>query len=250
VKPVRFGRLCGGIAVAAFAALAPVIGLTATPAGAVTPSIVITEVAPWGSGTATYAADWFELTNTGGSAVNITGWKMDDNSDSFALAVPLAGVTSIAPGQSVIFIEGTAATAATFTTTWFGASPPSGFTIGSYTGSGVGLSTTSDAVNIFDSTGAAIAGVTFGAADSTNPLQSFDNTAGVNGAISTLSTTGTNGAFVAANDSNEIGSPGTIGTTNPILPEVPYAILLPGGAVVVLAGGIAVSRRRRRPIAA
>jgi hypothetical protein len=249
--PVRFGRASRLLAsrllaVGVVAAVAPIVGLlSATTAGAVTPSVIISEVAPWGSGSSPYMADWFELTNTGAGAVNITGWKMDDNSNSFALAVALNGVTSIQPGQSVIFIEGTAPTAVSFTSTWFGASPPSGFTIGTYTGSGVGLSTTSDAVNIYDSTGTLVANVTFGAADGTSPFQSFDNTAGVNGAISTLSTNGVNGAFVATNDSGEIGSPGTIGGTNPVLPEVPYAILLPAGAAIVLAGGVTLRRRRR-----
>ena len=55
-----------------------------------------------------YGADWFELTNIGSTAVNISGWKMDDNSNSFGNAVALRGVTSIAAGQSVVFIEGNA----------------------------------------------------------------------------------------------------------------------------------------------
>src|SRR5262249_33858367 len=73
-------------------------------------AIIISEVEPSGSSAVsnTYNADWFELTNTGASAVNITGWKMDDNSHTFANAVALRGVTSIAPGQTVVFVEGLA----------------------------------------------------------------------------------------------------------------------------------------------
>src|ERR1019366_8639797 len=126
------------------------------------------EVDPTGS-SASYAADWFELENIGSSAVNITGWKMDDNSDAFANAVSIRNVTSIAPGQAVVFVEGNA-TGTTdltidghFETAWFGTSVPSGFKIGNYGGTGVGLSATADAVNIFDSTGTAITGVSFGA---------------------------------------------------------------------------------------
>jgi hypothetical protein len=171
--------------------------------------VIISEVTPWGSGNTSYAADWFELTNTGSSAVDITGWKFDDNSNSAALAVSLTGVTSIAAGQSVVFIEGSASTAAAFTTTWFGASPPPGFAIGTYSGSGVGLSTGGDAVNIYDASNALVSNVTFGVSDATAPFQTFDNSVGATGAISTLSQTGTNGAFVAAGDANEIGSPGT-----------------------------------------
>ena len=52
--------------------------------------VIISEVAPWSSGNSPYMADWFEVTNTSTSAVNITGWKMDDNSNSFGSAVALA----------------------------------------------------------------------------------------------------------------------------------------------------------------
>ena len=70
-----------------------------------------------------YAADWFEVTNIGGAAVDVTGWKMDDNSNSFALSVPIVGLGSIGPGVSAILIEGTSTTAANFVTAWFGATP-------------------------------------------------------------------------------------------------------------------------------
>ena len=121
-------------------------------------AIIISEVDPSGSSSTsnTYNADWFELTNTGSSAQDITGWKMDDNSHTFSLAVGLRGVTSIAPGQSVVFVEGLAdgSTDATidsnFESFWFGSSVPAGFTIGNYGGAGVGLSQTADEVNIYN----------------------------------------------------------------------------------------------------
>jgi len=68
--------------------------------------MVITEVAPWSSGNSSVGADWFELTNTGTEAVSLTGWRMDDSSNAFDLAVALRGLASVAPGQSVIFFEG------------------------------------------------------------------------------------------------------------------------------------------------
>lgn len=188
--------------------------------------VKITEVAPWSSGSSPVAADWFELTNTGASALNITGWKVDDNSNSFASAVALNGLTSIAAGQSVIFIEGTPATAASFITNWFGANAPANFAIGYYSGSGIGLSATADAVNIYNGSGVLQANVSFGASDSTSPFQTFDNAAGLNNAaISQLSAVGTNGAFVATNSAIEIGSPGVIAA----VPEPEsYALMLAG----------------------
>jgi uncharacterized protein YjiK len=165
--------------------------------------LIVTEVAPWASSNSPYMADWFEVTNVGGAAVDMTGWKMDDNSNSFSLAVPIVGIGSVAPGQSVILIEGTSTTATSFVSAWFGGSPPAGFVIGSYTGSGVGLSTSGDAVNLFNTSGAFVTGVQFG--NATTGF-SFDNTAGL-ATVTTLSVAGTNGAFLSP-DNIETGSPG------------------------------------------
>src|SRR5262249_5827177 len=138
--------------------------------------LVITEVAPWSSGSP-FGADWFEVTNTSANAVNITGWKMDDDSKSLATAVALNGVTNIGPGESVIFIESDAPATIVpaFKTLWFGANPPPGLQIGTYTGSGVGLSSNGDAVNLFNSAGVLQAGVTFGASPAGPTYATFEN---------------------------------------------------------------------------
>ncbi|PKO48490.1 MAG: PEP-CTERM sorting domain-containing protein [Betaproteobacteria bacterium HGW-Betaproteobacteria-4] len=202
-------------------------------------AVTITEVAPWSSGNSPVAADWFELTNTGSSAVDITGWKFDDSSASFAAGAALNGITSIAAGQSAIFLEGNVAKTELFKTNWFGGSLPAGFAIGYYSGSGIGLSTTSDAVNIFNASGALQASVTFGAADSSLPYQTFDNAAGLNNtSISQLSVVDISGAFVAANSVNEIGSPGSIAAVPE--PET-YAMLLAGLGFI---GALARKRQR------
>jgi uncharacterized protein YjiK len=177
------------------------------------PALIITEVAPWASSNGAVGGDWFEVTNVSASAVDITGWKVDDSSNAFATAIALTGITSIAPGESVIFLESTAVNQATivdtFKSVWFGASPPSGLQVGTYQGSGIGLSTGADAVNLFTAGGTRHSGVSFGAADVASPFQTFDNTAAANDtAISLLSSTGVNGAFIAATSAVEIGSPG------------------------------------------
>jgi len=175
-------------------------------------TVIISEVAPWSSGDSPVGADWFEVTNTGEAAIDIAGWKVDDSSGSFASAVALSGVTSIAAGESVIFIEtdDLAAARAAFIDLWFGGTAPAGLQIGSYSGSGVGLGTGGDAVNLYNAGGVLQANVSFGASPSGPDLATFANDAGLDGAVlSGLSVAGDNGAFVAAHDAHEAGSPGT-----------------------------------------
>lgn len=195
-------------------------------------NVIISEVDANGSA-ASYAADWFELTNTGSSTVDISNWRVDDNSNLFANSVALRGVTSIAAGQSVIFLEGTASgsTDATinssFKLAWFGSNVPTGLIVGNYGGSGVGLSASADAVNIFSGTGAVIARVDFGA--STLTTGTFNNAAGLNNVtITQKSVVGTNGAFLSVTGS-EIGSPASVAA----VPEADtYAMLLAGLGLV------------------
>ena len=205
-------------------AIAAIMMVSATLAQA---QIKITEVAPWGSSGSNpsipYTTDWFELTNTGSSAVSIAGWQMDDNSNGTG-KVAMTGISTIAAGESVIFTE--LAATPVFLNTWFGANSPVGLQIGNYTGLGVGLSSNGDAVNIYNATGVLQANVVFGVADNTSPYQTFDNAAGLNNTtISQLSVVGANGAFVAANDAAEIGSPGRIA---PVPEPESYALLLAG----------------------
>jgi hypothetical protein len=202
--------------------------LTITASTGGTTQLIISEVAPWSSGNSPAAlmVDWFELTNIGTAAATVTGFKIDDNSNSFASSVPMTGITKIAPGESVIFMELAvgasdavkATKKAAFLSTWFGSNPPANLQIGSYAGSGVGLSTGGDAVNVYDSTGVLQANVAFGQS-ATGPFLTFDNRVGLNNTtISALSANGIGGAFVAANDPLEVGSPGTIGP--PVTPVV------------------------------
>ena len=205
-------------------------------------ALIVSEVSPYSSSNTPFTADWFELTNTGSTSLTVSGWKMDDNSNSFAASVAMSGITSIAAGESVIFIETStpATTVPGFQSYW--GSPISGVQIGTYSGSGVGLSTAGDAVNIFDSAGTVLARVDFGASTTG---RTFDNAAGLNNVtLPTLSTLGVNGAFnsaqpLTATTAFDIGSPGAIAAVPE--PET-YAMLLAGLALI---GGIA---RRRKAV--
>jgi len=172
--------------------------------------LIISEIAPWSSGNSSLGADWFEVTNKGTTAIDITGWKIDDDSASFANASNLEGVTSIAPGQSVVFVDGDASKIAAFFELWFGGTAPQGLAIGTYGGPGLG--TGGDGVNLFDATGNLVTGVTFGSSPAASPLATFDNALG-NSSVTTLSTVGNNGAFSVIDGGAGVvltGSPGQI----------------------------------------
>ena len=167
--------------------------------------------------------DWFELTNFGSTAVNITGWKMDDNSFAFANSVLLNGVTSIAAGERVIFGESASATyASTFRTFW---GIPSTVQVGSYTGSGVGLASGGDGVIVFNSTGTEVHRVSFLTSSAGisfywgyNADGTF-NTSYVGASnVGLASAVGTIGTQITFLISSNTGSPGTsITPVNPVL---------------------------------
>jgi hypothetical protein len=195
----------------------------------------ITEVDANGSGSA-YGADWFEILNLGSTALDLTGWKMDDSSALFTSAVGLRGTTSLAPGQFAVFLEGNSSgtTDATiggnFQTAW-GANLPSNLALGFYGGSGVGLSGGGDAVNLYNSSGTLMASVNFGAS---SLGQTFDNAAGLdNATLTQISAVGVNGAFTSGNGV-EVGSPG-------LVPEPSSVALFATGAAL-----FGIFRRRKK----
>jgi hypothetical protein len=155
--------------------------------------LLITEIMPSGS-----VQDWFELTNTGSSVVDLAGFKMDDNSFSFSNAVEMQGIGQIAPGESVVFIEDT--TTSAFLTSY--GTCMSGVRVGTYSGSGVGLGGSGDGVIVFNAQGAEQSRQSFGTATAKT---SFFY--GSNNSTATLSLSGTQGALACSN--TDVASPGS-----------------------------------------
>jgi hypothetical protein len=116
---------------------------------------------------------------------------------------------------------------AAFIANWFGGTAPAGFQIGNYSGTGIGLSTAGDAVNIFNTTGGLITRVDFGASTPVPRLASFDNSAGLNNLVLTqLSVLGNNGAFSISNSlgNTEVGSPGRVSAVPEASSQQPAAL--------------------------
>ena len=109
--------------------------LRAVPASAAG-SIIISEVAPWSSGNSPLGADWFEVTNTGATRRDDHGLEDRRRFARVCERYRAERHQRIGPGESVIFIEtaSPATAAAAFRTLWFGANPPAGLQIGSYSG--------------------------------------------------------------------------------------------------------------------
>lgn len=176
--------------------------------------LVITEVmAQTTAGTAgTINGDWWELTNTGASSVNLSGYQWADTEDA------LPGTDSnffpafvIEPGQSIIILEEPSANAAAWRQNWnltndivilgmdemVDDSTPDGDTF-----SGLGSGT--DAVFFYDPAGVLLSSYAY-ADGAVSRGTSF--AAGLDGSDLGLSVVGVDGAVTGAN--GDIGSPGS-----------------------------------------
>ena len=199
-------------------------------------------------------ADWWEVTNYGSSAVDITGWTFDDSTFASGTSVALNGVTSINAGESVAFLEtttldsGTVATLISSFRTFWGGSAASA-QIGYYAGSGIGLSSNGDGLVMFSGTTETTPRVSFLAATAGSSFYYSYDAAGdpttspnTNAIVSTVGTLDGQITFASATIlPQNIGSPGTAVAA---VPE-PSAI-----ALLAIGAGTGVTlllRRARRP---
>ena len=173
--------------------------------------------------------DWFEITNYGNAAVDITGWRMDDNSFLFGSSVPLTPYTAgldpawtvLEPGESAVMLESaTAATAVPAFQTFWNLGPAPGNVrnpkFATYTGSGVSFSSGGDGVVVFDASGGIVApAVTFGGATTGSSFYWSYDSAGRVSADGAISVVGVADSYQTSGTATNIGSPGIAVVASP-----------------------------------
>jgi hypothetical protein len=181
------------------------------------PRLIITEIMPAENTNGPFRGhnDWFELSNFDDFTVDLSGYRFDDGSAMLAAAVTLTNQFSIAPGESIVFVENMPPQ--DFRQWWGAANLKTNLQIITYRGGGLSLSSLGDAINLWNS-GAVedfdtVASEVFSTA--TNGVSfRFDPDAGVSGE---LSQEGLDGAFRAP-ENGDIGSPGYL--HNPPEPRI------------------------------
>ena len=187
--------------------------------GSASAQIVITEV----SSANILGADWFELTNTGDTAVSINNWYWDDNGPTGADGSLFLDL-SIAAGESVIVIrdsESLDMIATTFRGIYGLDSSVKVFTeddVAPMPASGdlfSGLSSNGDEISLWDgdpnpSAGASVNLIDFvefpAAPDEEFDVENFGKSFDISSGFPVLSTVGVDGAVLATN--GDVGSPG------------------------------------------
>ncbi len=192
------------------------------------PRFLITEVHSTGS---SEFQDWWELTSFDSRPFNLKGYRFDDDSQSLSAAIIITNDVVIHPGESIVLVETTSARPmdpARFRHWWGTDNLPPHVKVVVYSGSGIGLSSTGDALYLWNAAATAnsdfICGVTFGAAPA-SPRRTFvynvdlpGQQTPLPGLLILVSTQGVNGAWVASN--GDIGSPARV--IEPVLLQIIY----------------------------
>jgi hypothetical protein len=166
--------------------------------------------------------DWFELYNSGESAVDLSLWSWDD--DTQTPGSHSFGTASIAPGGFVLVVDENATTIINWANDVWGVTPSLSLVVlnNTQTTSFSGFGATGDKVFVYDSASVQQASVTFGA---TTTGHSFAWSK--SGDYLGVSASGTDGAYTALLDGNDGGS-----DTNPLLYGPGTDVASPGSAAV------------------
>lgn len=172
--------------------------------------VAITEVHSNAStnGTPALHADWWELTNFGPAAADLSGYRFNDATGGLAAGAVTIEALTLAPGESVVFVESISPDAFR---QWWGAALPPSLQVITYATNGIGLSSSGDGLRLW-APGATsdldvVDSVDFGATGPDTSTFVYDPASGL---MSARPVAGKDGAFAAA-DNGDVGSPGVAG---------------------------------------
>jgi hypothetical protein len=178
--------------------------------------------------------DWFELTNTGTTAVDVSGWSWDDSSNSPGSAPFGALLTTIGAGESVILTGEAIGTEAGWLTSW-GNPTVRVFAYGGTTFQGLGSG--GDTIFIYDQSNALVTSVTFSTA-----TQGFSFEWDGSGNSLGLSVLGENGAYRASTDGSTVVTGAGLDIASPGFAVIPE----PSAALLLGVAGLGAFIRRRK----
>jgi hypothetical protein len=173
-----------------------------TPASGVTAvKLSVSEIMS-GSNSTAYNADWFEIHNYGDSAVDMTGFSWDDESEIPGTSTFPA--VTVQPGEAIVVLDDVAANKDDFLAEWkLYAGSVTIVANDELTGSFPSLSQNGDAVFLYDANGAEMASGVYTTATAGFAVE-FDTT----GAFLGDAVDGTNGAYTSLE--GDVGSPGNL----------------------------------------
>jgi len=172
-----------------------------TSTGVAAVKLAVSEIMA-GSNSTAYNADWFEIHNYGDSAVDLSGYSWDDESE-IAGTSTFPSVT-VQPGEAIVVLDDVAANKDAFLTEWkLYAGSVTIVANDELTGSFPSLSQNGDAVFLYDANGAEMASGVYSAATAGFAVE-FDTT----GAFLGDAVDGTNGAYTSLE--GDVGSPGNL----------------------------------------
>ena len=178
--------------------------------------LVITEIMSDSNHSGTNG-DWWELTNTGLTPIDLTDYSWDD--DHAGVGQNVFGNITIASGQSIIIINHTSGDVATWKLNWSLDAGTSVYGL-DYFGSSFSSLGSADGVFLYNSAGSLVTSVTY--PSRTDGISNEWDTAGT---YLGFSVTGENGATLSSNVSPDIASPGyavVINTPCTTLPGMVY----------------------------
>jgi len=162
--------------------------------------LVITEIMSQSAHNSPTDCDWWELTNTGDSSVDLTGYSWDDDHQRPGRNV-FASIT-ISAGESIIIRDTVTATGDPFKDDWSLGPEVNVYDPGYFSGSFSGLGS-SDGVFLYDTGDVLLTSATY-----PSRTDGFSNEWAANGTFLGLSVVGENGAYQSVNASPDVASPG------------------------------------------